>query len=230
MKKIIFYILLASVLVSVSYRVSFAALIGTIRQMETDLSGYVGKSVKITGEIDVSGHFPSFYKKKRDTHYAFRLVDGTGIAYVYVKKGEKRSKFLRDEILSTKNPVSGEFVIRMRENKLKRNYRGKIYAELRAAYFQDTIDTPKLRYMRAPKAKQIPKNKTVYIPSKRKGNSNGDLIVKMQEDKPLLLHERDLKGVSRTNQKKVGFDQKKYSEKISAWVDEEGKMHFTNAN
>ncbi len=47
----------------------------------------------------------------------------------------------------------------------------------------------------------------------------------------LMLNRRDPNTEMdvRTNREKVELNQKKYSEPISSWVDENGKMHFTNA-
>lgn len=114
------------------FGVSNAALERKIVSVATNQQHYVNKAIWVNGMMDISHYYGGKYSRDQDTHFAFKLSDDTGTAYVYVKKNKGKS--LRNKIISTGRPVKGTFVFKIMDDKHIKNS-GTIFAELCVQYF-----------------------------------------------------------------------------------------------
>lgn len=83
----------------------------TIKEMRTDLPGFIGKAVMVEGTLDVSSYFGYSYRDSAMVLYSFEFSDGSGTGQVYALRTE--SEALRRQILDSKRPISGVFQIRI---------------------------------------------------------------------------------------------------------------------
>ncbi len=59
------------------------ARVKSTKEVETNLLAFGGKLFWLSGEVDVSSSYGSRYDGAQNTHYAFRLSDDGGLAYLY---------------------------------------------------------------------------------------------------------------------------------------------------
>jgi len=85
----------------------------TIREIESDLSSFVGTEFEIVGSIDVANYYNYNYDDASATHYCFQIQDtkGYNTAYVYVGKGTEFSEATRRDVLKSQNGLLGRFRI-----------------------------------------------------------------------------------------------------------------------
>lgn len=84
----------------------------SLREMETDLPSFIGRTVLIEGKIDISDYFNYGYSGAGNTHYSFTLRDDSGRGQCYGLR--EASDSLRQLILAHKGkPIAGVFQIRI---------------------------------------------------------------------------------------------------------------------
>jgi hypothetical protein len=94
-----------------SRKEALRASIKTIKEVETDQSAFLDKRLVIGGRIDVDNYYNWKYGDAQDTHYSFRVSDGTGLAHLYADR--VFGKILRDDILKAGSALRGSFSIRI---------------------------------------------------------------------------------------------------------------------
>ncbi len=86
----------------------------SIRELETDIPSFIGKTVLIAGKIDVSDYFNYGYMNAGNACYAFRFRNDSGRADLYAPRAA--SADLRQQLLAAKEGSCwGIFAIRISE-------------------------------------------------------------------------------------------------------------------
>jgi hypothetical protein len=83
----------------------------TIKEVESDLSSFVGKPFIINGTISVSTYYNYQYTDKTDYFYSFEIDQGSYSAYVYILKDAPLADKLRKRLLATDGGLSGSFTV-----------------------------------------------------------------------------------------------------------------------
>lgn len=101
-----------------------------IKEVESNLPGFTGKRFSLQGTIQVSSYYNYGYGEAQGTHYAFRVIDGTGDATVYMPKGQGEA--LRARLLSGGTAkMSGVFTCTLLPARTV-SHQGSVLAELLA--------------------------------------------------------------------------------------------------
>jgi DNA-directed RNA polymerase subunit RPC12/RpoP len=81
----------------------------TIREIETDQVGFVGKILVIQGSIKPDTYFNFNYARAQTSHFSFRVEDGTGTAHLYMERAKAGD--VRRQLLDAGKPLEGTFKI-----------------------------------------------------------------------------------------------------------------------
>ncbi|MDA8909235.1 hypothetical protein N9I65_03565 [bacterium] len=93
-----------------------------IIEIESDLSGFIGKAVSIQGEISIDSYYNYEYDTLRDTHFCFSIRDKNyDHAHVYAPKDSQIGVSLRDELLKAGGGLSGRVTFQINPNRLGDN-------------------------------------------------------------------------------------------------------------
>src|SRR3954453_15518813 len=87
----------------------------TIQQVESNLTSYIDKPVKIRGVLELSSQYLGPYSNSKESHYSFTLTDllkgQVRTAYLYMKKNQA-AETLKTKLRSN-GRMGGEVIIRI---------------------------------------------------------------------------------------------------------------------
>ena len=99
------------------------AKLKTIREVETDLISFVGKEIVFNGTITLSTYFNFGYTNAKDSHYSFRVLDGTGDFNLYAPKKSDIGKNLRSQLLKHVS-LRGSFTAKIPKHRFESGFNG----------------------------------------------------------------------------------------------------------
>jgi hypothetical protein len=80
----------------------------TIKAVESDIAARKGRAIWVSGKLDVSSDYYGAYYDTKLTHSAFRITDGTSVAYVYMPR---ETGMALTQKINASGPIKGSFLI-----------------------------------------------------------------------------------------------------------------------
>jgi hypothetical protein len=105
-----------------------AADLHTVREVESDQPNFLNQPFILKGTIEISDYYNYGYRRAEQTHYSFRINDGTGKrCNAYMERGKVGG--LRQQLLSAGGPIKGSFSVVLLSRRYERNS-GQLFLEL----------------------------------------------------------------------------------------------------
>jgi hypothetical protein len=100
----------------------------TAREVESDQPSFLDQPFVLKGRIEISNYYNYGYQKAEQTHYSFRINDGTGHhCDAYMERGIAGN--LRPQLLSAGGPLKGLFTVVLLRRRYEANA-GNLLVEL----------------------------------------------------------------------------------------------------
>lgn len=90
-------------------RAKAAPKVFTVKEVETDLPSFIGKTFILEGVIQVSDYYNYDYANAEKIVYSFTFQDETGRGHLYQLRSDGEA--LRKQVLSAKGPIRGRFLV-----------------------------------------------------------------------------------------------------------------------
>lgn len=103
------------------------AMLKTIREVESDIHGFVGKQFMLTGSLDVSSFYHSNYHGADATHFAFQLSEGGKRALLYMPRASGQK--IRDKLVKHGGPLRATCVVTILRDRFEES-NPSVHAEL----------------------------------------------------------------------------------------------------
>jgi len=92
----------------------------TIREVETDQPSFLDQPFLLKGVIEVSDYYSWGYNRAQQTHYSFKINDGTGRrCNAFMERGKAGG--LRQQLLSAGGPIKGLFTVVLLGRRYEKN-------------------------------------------------------------------------------------------------------------
>jgi hypothetical protein len=100
----------------------------TVREVESDQPSFLDQPFLLKGTIEISNYYNWGYQRAEQTHYSFRINDGTGHRCdAYMERGIAGE--LRQQLLSAGGPLKGLFTVVLLRGRYEANA-SEVFVEL----------------------------------------------------------------------------------------------------